>query len=135
MRHHLRERIKELTALHKAIRVVQDSTKSSSEVLQDIVGLLPPAWQYSEITDARIREGLHQGGKKSTVVQALTPRQCQVLQLIAEGYSTKDMAQRLSVSVKTIETHRMDMMNRLGIHDVAGLVRYSIRIGLITSDL
>jgi DNA-binding NarL/FixJ family response regulator len=57
-----------------------------------------------------------------------------VLQLIAEGHSTKDMAQRLSVSVKTIETHRMEIMNRLGIHDVAGLVRYAIRIGLITSD-
>ncbi|HTK88173.1 MAG TPA: sensor histidine kinase [Nitrospiraceae bacterium] len=52
--HHLQERIKELTALHKAVRVVQDSAKSSSEVLQDIVGLLPPAWQYPEITAARI---------------------------------------------------------------------------------
>src|SRR5438105_6750950 len=53
-RHHLRERIKELTALYKALRVVQDSARSSSEVLQDLVGLLPPAWQYPEITAARI---------------------------------------------------------------------------------
>jgi len=52
--HNLQERIKELTALHKAVRVVQDSAKSSSEVLQDIVGLLPPAWQYPEVTAARI---------------------------------------------------------------------------------
>ncbi|MDQ6733364.1 MAG: sensor histidine kinase [Nitrospirota bacterium] len=52
--HNLQERIKELTALHKAVRVVQDSAKSSPEVLQDIVGLLPPAWQYPEITAARI---------------------------------------------------------------------------------
>jgi len=57
VRHRLRERIKELTALHKAIRVVQDSAKSSSEVLQDLVGLLPPAWQYPEITAARILFG------------------------------------------------------------------------------
>jgi DNA-binding NarL/FixJ family response regulator len=57
-----------------------------------------------------------------------------VLQLIAEGHSTKAMAQRLSISVKTIETHRMDIMNRLAIHDVAGLVRYAIRIGLITPE-
>ena len=66
--------------------------------------------------------------------QELTPRQREVLQLIAEGHSTKDMAQRLAVSVKTIETHRMDIKHRLGIHDVAGLVRYAIRVGLITSD-
>jgi len=52
--HNLHERIKELTALHKAVRVMQDSVKSSPEVLQGIVGLLPPAWQYPEITAARI---------------------------------------------------------------------------------
>jgi signal transduction histidine kinase len=52
--HYLQERIKELTALHKAVKVMQDSAKSSSEVLQDIVRLLPPAWQYPEMTAARI---------------------------------------------------------------------------------
>jgi DNA-binding CsgD family transcriptional regulator len=237
VRHHLHERIKELTALYKALRVVQDSARSSLEVLQDIVGLLPPAWQYPEITAARIlfkgrefvtpnfratpwsqsapikttagkngtievvyleakppemegpflaeerdlinslagsvssyldrkqvetalrqaqerlqalsqplmhvqdqgskqlvREYLHHGRNQSVAAQKLTPRQREVLQLIAEGHSTKAMAQRLSISVKTIETHRMDIMNRLAIHDVAGLVRYAIRIGLITPE-
>ena len=81
-----------------------------------------------------VQEYLQHGGNKPIAVQELTPRQREILQLIAEGHSTKDMAQRLSVSVKTIETHRMEIMNRLGIHDVAGLVRYAIRIGLITSD-
>jgi DNA-binding NarL/FixJ family response regulator len=81
-----------------------------------------------------VQEYLHHGGNKLIPVQELTPRQREVLQLIAEGHSTKDMAQRLSVSVKTIETHRMDIKHRLGIHDVAGLVRYAIRVGLITSD-
>ena len=81
-----------------------------------------------------VQDYLHHGGNKPVGVQELTPRQREILQLIAEGHSTKDMAQRLSVSVKTIETHRMEIMNRLGIHDVAGLVRYAIRIGLITSD-
>ena len=52
--HSLHERIKELTALHKAVRVMQDPAKSSSEVLQEIVNLLPPAWQYPEMTAARI---------------------------------------------------------------------------------
>ena len=80
-----------------------------------------------------VQEYLH-GGNKPVAVHELTPRQREILQLIAEGHSTKDMAQRLSLSVKTIESHRMEIMNRLGIHDVAGLVRYAIRIGLITTD-
>ena len=62
---------------------------------------------------------------------ALTPRQREVLLLIAQGHSTKDIAHRLEVSVKTVETHRMQLMERLAIHDIAGLVRYAIRAGLI----
>lgn len=64
----------------------------------------------------------------------LTPRQREVLQLIAEGHSTKQMAHRLGVSVKTVETHRAQLMERLGIHDVAGLVRYAIRVGIVTPE-
>lgn len=64
-------------------------------------------------------------------IERLTPRQREVLQLIAEGHSTKDIAQRLGLSVKTIETHRAQLMDRLDIHDVAGLVRYAIRRGII----
>ena len=61
----------------------------------------------------------------------LTPRQREVLQLIAEGHGTKDIAARLNLSVKTVETHRAQLMERLGIHDVAGLTRYALRIGLV----
>jgi DNA-binding NarL/FixJ family response regulator len=61
----------------------------------------------------------------------LTARQREVLQLIAEGKPTKEIAQILDLSVKTVETHRKELMERLGIHDVPGLVRYAIRIGLI----
>jgi DNA-binding NarL/FixJ family response regulator len=64
----------------------------------------------------------------------LTPRQREVLQLIAEGRTTQEIAERLQVGVKTVETHRAQLMERLYIHEVAGLVRYAIRIGLITSD-
>jgi DNA-binding NarL/FixJ family response regulator len=52
--------------------------------------------------------------------------------LIAEGNSTKEIANKLNVSIKTVETHRMQLMDRIGIHDVAGLVRYAIRMGIIT---
>jgi DNA-binding NarL/FixJ family response regulator len=64
----------------------------------------------------------------------LTPRQREVLTLVAEGYSTKDIARALEISVKTVETHRAQLMERLGIHDVAGLVRYAIRTGIVTLD-
>lgn len=66
--------------------------------------------------------------------QQLTPRQREVLQLIAEGKTTKEIAQTLKVSAKTVEGHRVQLMDRLGIHDVAGLVRYAIRAGLIEPE-
>lgn len=64
----------------------------------------------------------------------LTARQREVLTLIAEGLTTKAIARRLDISVKTVETHRTQLMERLDIHDIAGLVRYAIRAGLITPD-
>lgn len=63
----------------------------------------------------------------------LSPRQREVLQLIAEGHSTKAIASRLDLSVKTVETHRAQLMERLDIHDIAGLVRFAIEAGLIHS--
>lgn len=66
--------------------------------------------------------------------EPLTRRQREVLRLIAEGQTTKSMARALGISVKTVETHRAQLMDRLGIHDVAGLVRHAIRIGLIKPE-
>ncbi|MEO6022823.1 MAG: response regulator transcription factor [Burkholderiales bacterium] len=63
-----------------------------------------------------------------------TPRQLEILHIIAEGRSGKHIAFDLSVSVKTVDTHHAQLMDRLGIHDIAGLVRYAIRIRLITED-
>ncbi len=64
-------------------------------------------------------------------VAQLTPRQREILQLIAEGHTTQEMAQALVISVKTVETHRAQLMQRLGIFDIAGLVRYALRTGVI----
>jgi DNA-binding NarL/FixJ family response regulator len=64
----------------------------------------------------------------------LTPRQRETLQLVAEGRSTKEIAQILDLSVKTVETHRAQIMERLDIHDLAGLVRYAVRAGLVSSE-
>jgi DNA-binding NarL/FixJ family response regulator len=64
----------------------------------------------------------------------LTPRQREVLKLIAEGLTTKAIAQRMNISVKTAETHRLQLMDRLGIHEVASLVRYAVKNGIVEAD-
>ncbi|MEJ5199830.1 MAG: response regulator transcription factor [Anaerolineae bacterium] len=61
----------------------------------------------------------------------LTPRQRQVLQLLAEGHNVKEIARRLGIGEKTVETHRAQIMKRLNIFDLPGLVRYALRVGLV----
>lgn len=69
--------------------------------------------------------------KNETPGKTLTTRERQVLQLVGEGHSTKEIAMLLGVSAKTADTHRTKLMEKLDIHQVAGLVRYAIRSGLI----
>jgi DNA-binding NarL/FixJ family response regulator len=64
----------------------------------------------------------------------LSPRQVDVLQGIAEGLTTKQIGLKLSISVKTVESHRSNLMERLGIFDVAGLVKFAIKAGLVGLD-
>jgi DNA-binding NarL/FixJ family response regulator len=78
------------------------------------------------LLDAKNKEG----GEGS-----ITVRQREVLKLVAEGLSTKEIARRLDLSVKTVDTHRTNLMNQLNIHDLAGLVRYAIRNGIVSSAM
>jgi DNA-binding NarL/FixJ family response regulator len=66
--------------------------------------------------------------------EILTPRQREVLQLVAEGRTSKDIADRLGLSAKTIESHRAQLMKRLGVSNVSGLVRTALRLGLVPSE-
>ena len=66
--------------------------------------------------------------------ERLTPRQLQVLRLIADGWSNKQIAAMLNLSIKTVDTHRTQLMQRLGIHDLASLVRYALRAGVATDE-
>lgn len=68
------------------------------------------------------------------MLDKLTARQREILQLVAEGNGTRDIATRLGLSVKTVESHRGQLMDRLDIHDVPGLVRFAIRAGLVSAD-
>jgi DNA-binding NarL/FixJ family response regulator len=86
------------------------------------------------ISNQVIANYLQRTGHVGKEQERLTPRQREVLQLIAEGRTTRRIAAALNISVKTVETHRAQLMERLGVHDVAGLIRYAIRIGLIELD-
>ncbi len=72
-------------------------------------------------------------GEYASPLQSLTGREREVLQLIAEGYSSKEVAGHLSVSIRTVEAHRASVMGKLDIHKVAGLVRFAIREGVIAA--
>lgn len=84
-----------------------------------------------------IEDFLHteEPGGKHHQDDRLTPRQRQILHLIARGFATREIATQLHVSVKTVESHRAQLMQRLNIHDVAGLTRYAIRTGLVATDI
>jgi DNA-binding NarL/FixJ family response regulator len=73
-------------------------------------------------------------GEAQSSLDSLTLRQREVLQMIAEGKSTREIAKALAVSVKTVETHRSALMGRLGIFDVAGLVMFAARNNLVSLD-
>src|SRR5262249_10094274 len=72
-----------------------------------------------------------QGGTTTTSLERLTSRQRQILQLVAEGNTSKEIARKLTLSVKTVEGHRAQIMKSLEVRDVTGLVRYAIQMGLI----
>jgi DNA-binding NarL/FixJ family response regulator len=81
-----------------------------------------------------VADFIARSGNERSALELLTPRQREILQLLAEGRTAKEMARLLGISAKTVETHRAQLMERLDIHDVPGLVRFAIRVGLIQAD-
>jgi DNA-binding NarL/FixJ family response regulator len=79
----------------------------------------------------RLPEAIVKAMEKRVALTRLTSRQIEVLRLVAEGHRTRQIAERLKLSVKTVESHRGEVMKRLEMHDVVSLVRYALRVGLI----
>ena len=77
------------------------------------------------------RKAREQGLSSGTLQPALTSREEEVLQLVAEGAPNKQIAAELGISIKTVDKHRQQLMNKLGIHDIAGLTRYAISSGIV----
>ena len=96
-----------------------DSIREGAEdiVLLSNLGRLGDAIESALVVRRRLRK--------------LTPRQLEVLRLVAAGHTTREIARRLKLSAKTVESHRGEIMKRLGMHDVVGLVRYAVRVGLV----
>jgi DNA-binding NarL/FixJ family response regulator len=107
--------------LVKAIRAASEGRIFLSERVANVV-----------VTDYVAR--LSRSSNPPASGKQLSPREREVLQLIAEGVSTKEIAARLFLSVKTVETHRRQIMKKLDIYNVAGLIRYAAREGLISFE-
>jgi len=107
----------------------------SEEVIRAIESVHGGEPYFSEeIARAALYEFINSGGRKEPFAQ-LTPREREVLVLIAEGKSNKEIADQLNIGVRTIETHRERIMRRLNIHSVAGLTKYAIANGLVSLDI
>jgi DNA-binding NarL/FixJ family response regulator len=113
--------------LMKDVAVAEVAT-AIEQVLQGDVFISPSA-------PKTVRRILANSQCETSPLSLLTARQREILQLIAEGQSTKEIGYRLSLSTKTVETHRRLLMDRLGIHDVAGLARFAVRAGLVSAEL
>ncbi len=99
-------------------------------VMQDRTYITP------RIVDIIVKDYFSQVEKPtSSALSALTSRQYEVLQLLAEGKTTREIAGQMSLSVKTIESHRQQIINKLNIKSIAGLTKYAIREGLISPDV
>ena len=120
-----------IRALREGAAGFLPKSAASTELEQAIQAVIQGDIYISPETSRKTLLEYGRGTTKRDLLATLSPRQREVLRLIAEGRTTKQIAQVLEISVKTVETHRAQLMERLGIHDVAGLVRYAIIVGLI----
>jgi DNA-binding NarL/FixJ family response regulator len=118
-----------LEALRAGVKGCVSKSQAAEHLLQAIQDVsLGGVYLSPHVSGAVVQAYL---AKSDVPYEPLTPRERQVLQLIAEGKTTKETAAMLDVSVKTAETHRTNLMVKLDIHSTAGLVRYAIRRGLL----
>jgi DNA-binding NarL/FixJ family response regulator len=120
-----------LRALRAGINGYVLKTQAVADLVQAIRSILHGGLYLSPvISESVVKAALTQSNQE---LDPLTPREREVLQLIAEGKSNKQISQDLGMSVKTVDSHRRNLMVKLDIHETAGLVRYAIRTGLISA--
>ncbi len=89
------------------------------------------SYLYPSAVATLVRDYVERGGRGEEEFDVLTPRELEVLKLIAEAHTSKDIAQALFISIKTVERHRQNILDKLGMRDRVELTRYAIRRGLI----
>lgn len=109
-----------------------NKSASLEELRQAIATVSTGGQWFNEDFSRTVREALARPSHQSEhMIERLTPREREISCLIAQSHSSKEVAARLNISIKTSENHRANLMRKLGVHDVAGLVRLAIRHGLI----
>jgi len=149
--------LKEITARFSDVRVIMLTMHEAREyAIQALrcgaAGFIPKSAAAAELKDAiqtvmsgrtyvATQTGSHAevpmagDGLDERLLQRLTPRQHEILVRMAEGLTTKQIARKLNISVKTVESHRSQLTERLNIHDIAGLVRFALRTGLVNMGI
>jgi DNA-binding NarL/FixJ family response regulator len=112
------------TAADYLLGAIRDAGKGKSFFSPFIAARTAKRWRNRDV----------QSESQPPVAPALTNRQTEVMQLIAEGYSTKEMAGMLGITVKTVEKHRQSVMKKLDIHEIASLTRYAVFSGVVESN-
>ena len=118
-----------LEALQAGVKGYVVKTQAAADLIRAIHEVLRGMMYLSPGVSQAVVEAYL--AKSELPVDPLTPREREVLQLVAEGKSTKEIAQLLGISFKTAESHRTRIMKKTSIHETAGLVRYAVRRGLI----
>jgi len=133
--HESEELIREVLAAGARGYVLKsDATRQLIPAVESVSRHMP---YFSGRVSAVVLDGFLKGRPAQPVAlgaERLTSREREIVQLLAEGNSNKAIASRLDLSVKTVETHRAQLMQRLNIRDVPGLVRYALRVGLVSPD-
>jgi DNA-binding NarL/FixJ family response regulator len=116
--------------------VKQNSGQILAQAIREIASGRP---YFSPSISKRLRDAARKtretGRTQTKLKSGLTPREAEVLQLVAEGAANKQIAAQLDISIKTVEKHRQQLMDKLDIHDTAGLTRHAIATGVIESSI
>ena len=124
--------------IHEVLEVGARGFVLKSDAARDLIAAVEALEQnrtfFTSHVGEMVLEGFLQNGRKELNLPKLTPREREIVQLLAEGKSTKEVASLLDLSVKTAETHRSNIMRKLGIHSVSELVLYAIRNNIIQAE-
>jgi DNA-binding NarL/FixJ family response regulator len=119
-------------------RAVREGAKGyllKDSAVQDLVAAIDAVMRggefYSPAVQRSLADALRQGERAPSLLDQLTEREREVLRLVAEGLATKEIAARLFISTRTVETHRANLMRKLDLHSVALLTQFAIREGLV----